>query len=153
MWELITSGIDNIIRRRLFPSATSTSTRRRFEIHFPCQQRVSSDAMSDSDLLNLNCWVHGDERQSVFTVKIPKTDNVSTLKKLIKDEKKPIFDHIPADSLVLWKDSVPIDELDKLKLKPDGEALSPVDELSELFSDKPARKCVHIVVRPPPAGE
>ena len=66
-------------------SHDSTSTHRRFEIHFPCQQRVSSDAMSDSSLLNLNCWVHGGEPQNVITVKIPKTD---TLKKLIKDESK-----------------------------------------------------------------
>jgi hypothetical protein len=58
--------------------------------------------MPDS-LLNLNCWVHGDEPQNVFTVKIPKTDNVSTLKDAIKEKKKPLFDHIPADSLELWK--------------------------------------------------
>jgi len=34
----------------------------------------------------LNCFVLGDKEDNVFTVKIPKTDNVNILKKLIKEE-------------------------------------------------------------------
>jgi hypothetical protein len=42
----------------------------------------------------------------VFPVKIAKEESVGTLKKEIKKEKKPDFDHIPADKLILWKVSL-----------------------------------------------
>jgi hypothetical protein len=54
-------------------------------------------------ILELNCWVLGDDPDHVFTVKITGTENVSALKEEIKNKKRPVFDHIPADSLKLWK--------------------------------------------------
>jgi Crinkler effector protein N-terminal domain len=57
---------------------------------------------SDSPLLEINCLVHGEPRSHIFPVKIAGTESVGALKKAIKDEKKPAFDHVPADTLVLW---------------------------------------------------
>jgi hypothetical protein len=56
-----------------------------------------------SDFLNLNCWVLGDDAQRVFSLKIAKSETINVLKKAIKNEKKPVFDGITADSLDLWK--------------------------------------------------
>jgi hypothetical protein len=53
--------------------------------------------------LTLNCWVDGGDRGRVFLIKISSSETVSTLKDAIKDKKKPTFDHVPADSLDLWK--------------------------------------------------
>ena len=54
-------------------------------------------------MLNLNCWVLGDDLQRVFSVKIAKSDTVGGLKKAIKKEKEPEFDDYAADRLDLWK--------------------------------------------------
>jgi hypothetical protein len=39
----------------------------------------------------------------LFPVEIDREKSVGALKKAIKEEKRPIFDHIPADHLDLWK--------------------------------------------------
>jgi Crinkler effector protein N-terminal domain len=54
-----------------------------------------------SSIQELNCWVLGEETSRVFTVEIQGTKNVSTLKKAIKEEKKPGLDHLPVS--VMWK--------------------------------------------------
>jgi hypothetical protein len=58
-----------------------------------------------SEPLELNCWVlgDGDDPGRIFTVEIANNKTVDALKKVIKDEKKPAFDHLAADSLNLWK--------------------------------------------------
>ena len=56
-----------------------------------------------SSILELNCWVLGDDPRRVFPLKIVCSETVGYLKKVIKDEKKPVFDDITADSLDLWK--------------------------------------------------
>jgi hypothetical protein len=56
-----------------------------------------------SNILELNCWVLGDDPRRVFSVEIVISKTVSALKKLIKDEKKHTFDGIDADLLDLWK--------------------------------------------------
>jgi hypothetical protein len=107
--------------------------------------------------LELNCFVLGDDPGRVFSIRIAATDSVITLKKTIKDEKKPAFDHVPADTLVLWKVSIPVggnfnqnlSELDFV----DEQSLSPVDELSEVFAESPAPKHVHVIVGSFPVGE
>jgi hypothetical protein len=106
--------------------------------------------------LVLNCLVLGDSPQHIFPVKINKAESVGTLKKAIRDDQKPAFDQVPATTLTLWKVSLPVDgsleqSIDELNLV-DGEALLPVEELSEIFPD-PARKYLHIVVRCPPSGK
>jgi hypothetical protein len=47
--------------------------------------------------------VAGDEPEHIFPVEIDGTKPVGTLRKMIKEEKKPIFDLVPADALKLFK--------------------------------------------------
>ena len=107
--------------------------------------------------LELNCFVLGDDPGRVFSIRIAATDSVITLRKLIKDEQKPAFDHVPAHTLVLWSVSILVDEnlresLSKLELVDKG-SLQPVQELSEIFTGTLAKKRVHIVIKAPPSGE
>jgi hypothetical protein len=60
-------------------------------------------------MLNLLCYVRGDDYKNAFRVTIGMEEWVADLKEAIKEKKRPYFDHIPADSLVLWKVSVPYD--------------------------------------------
>ena len=50
---------------------------------------------------NLLCYVRDDDYKQAFPVKIGNDEDVGTLKEYIKEEKRPLFDHIPANSLVL----------------------------------------------------
>ena len=52
-----------------------------------------------SKMLALNCLVLGEIQQHIFPVKIDAAENVGTLKKLIKEKKKPVLDYTPADAL------------------------------------------------------
>ena len=54
-------------------------------------------------MFRLFCWVKGDEPEQRFHVDIASTDTVSGLREAIKKKKEPTFDHVPADSLKLWK--------------------------------------------------
>jgi Crinkler effector protein N-terminal domain len=109
--------------------------------------------------LDLNCLVVEDDISAarVFPVKIARSETVGGLKDAIKDKKKHAFDGVDADRLDLWKVSIPDDRslkenISKLKFD-DEQSLSPMKELLEVFSESPARKHLHIVVRAPPAGE
>ena len=61
--------------------------------------------MAPPQLITINCWVLSDRPESVFPVKIAPEESVGALKKAIKEEKRPAFDHIPTDRLDLWKAS------------------------------------------------
>ena len=58
-----------------------------------------------SDMLNLNCWVLGDDPQRIFSLKIAKSETVDALKKAIMDDpsNEGDFDGIGAKYLDLWK--------------------------------------------------
>jgi hypothetical protein len=101
--------------------------------------------------LHLNCWVHGDDVGQIFQIDIANTESVSTLKKAIKEEKKPELDHVAAGSLTLWKVSIPAGRLQNNLANEDltdQSSLSSVDDLVDVFSDEPHRKHLHIVVKP-----
>ena len=66
--------------------------------------------MADDTRLNLNCLVFGDDGNHIFSVKIAKSKIVCALREAIKSKKRPAFDHIPADALVLWKVSVLVNQ-------------------------------------------
>jgi len=51
------------------------------------------------DLIKLNCFVLGDDSSRVFEIKIAPTESVSALKNAFKEERRPLFDHVPADHL------------------------------------------------------
>jgi hypothetical protein len=59
---------------------------------------------------DLNCLILGDEPSHVFLVKIASTESVGTLKELIKDKKKHVFEHIVADALNIFRVSFPVDD-------------------------------------------
>ena len=105
----------------------------------------------------LNCLVLGDDASRVFPVEIANSKTVGDLRDAIKDKKRPAFDHVPADTLVLWKVSILVNRSLTQNLSnrtfADESPLLPVDELSEVFSDSPARRHLHIVVSAPPASE
>jgi len=58
--------------------------------------KLASNDMSD--MLNLNCWVLGDDPQRVFPVEIAKAKTVGALKKAIKEDPSN-----EAKYLDLWK--------------------------------------------------
>jgi hypothetical protein len=58
--------------------------------------------------LELNCVVLRDDPSHIFTIEIQGTKNISALKEIIRDKKKPVFDHVAADALQLFKDSLPV---------------------------------------------
>jgi hypothetical protein len=102
------------------------------------------------EVLELNCFVLGDSANNTFPVKIARTESIGTLKESIKTKNSPVFNHIPAHQLVLWKVSIAFDRniqetIHELGLTDEG-SLLPVDELSEIFVDLPARRHLHIVV-------
>ena len=55
----------------------------------------------------LSCLLLDNDPTKVFTVKIPKSKNVSTLKKMIKEEKARQLAHLNASNLILWKVRLP----------------------------------------------
>jgi hypothetical protein len=112
-----------------------------------------------TDLI-LNCWVLDDDpkRASLFTVSSSSNKTVSLLKDDIK-AKKNRFKDLDADSLHLFKVSIPIDENLAASLKeaippnPDVRELFPDEELSQLYLELPAPQHLHIIVRPPCTGQ
>ncbi|KAM6492769.1 hypothetical protein JOM56_012493 [Amanita muscaria] len=69
---------------------------------------------------------------------------------------KYTFQHVDAGNLALWKISFPVtgslqEDLSKHEFV-DEELLSPVEELSDVFSEPHVQKHLHIVVKPPPVA-
>ena len=108
-------------------------------------------------ILELNCWVLGDPSDRIFPVEIAANKSVGTLKKCIKEENQRRFQHVDANTLVLWRVSIHdvhnlpenISDVQGVKEGP----LSPMDTLSEVFSDAPKKKHIHIIVKPPAIGK
>ena len=104
--------------------------------------------------LELNCLVLDSHASinRIFTVQVLGTDNVSILKKAIKEEKCPLFNHVTADTLDLWNVSVPVQELSETHLhdlQPEHAPLVPVKRLGGLYPKAPLEEHLHIIVRPP----
>jgi hypothetical protein len=97
--------------------------------------------------------MRGDHPDHVFEVKIGEDESVAALKDVIKEKKRPYFDDVPADTLMLWKVSIPYDANLEQKVNEtefdDNTALRPLLKLSTSFSVRPVEGNVHIVVDPP----
>ena len=102
--------------------------------------------------LKLNCWVLGEDSTRIFPVEIDPGKNVGDLKTAIKEEKKPAFDHITADSLEVWNVSIPIDENTNVEAQVkdlkvlEAKSLLPVEPLSDIFRNV-VEKSLHVIVR------
>jgi len=110
-----------------------------------------------SEPLQLHCLVLGESRNRIFAVEIAATKSVGALKKVTKHKKMHAFEHVDADTLVLWKVAIPVDQdlqenLDKFQII-DTDALSPVDPLSIVFSALPTVRYLHVVVRFPSSSQ
>ena len=88
----------------------------------------------------------------MFTVKIPKTDNVSILKDFIKDKKASHLNHVAASDLELWKISFPIDDLTPKQLPTLGPRLRADRLLFDLFTSVLDVSHIHIAVLAPKTG-
>ena len=106
--------------------------------------------------LILNCWVLGEDSTSIFPVEIDRGKNVGSLKKAIREEKKPAFDHITANSLNVWNVSIPIDEDTNLEAQVkdlrlhEKKPLWPLKGLLRIFRDLD-KETLHVVVKAPPS--
>ena len=108
-------------------------------------------------MLTLFCYVRGDDYSNAFVVDIDEDKTVAHLRKAIKEERRPQFDDVPADSLSLWKASVLInrdikESVEALDLV-DGDSLYPYEILSDIFSSGLEKRCVHIIINRPLSGE
>jgi hypothetical protein len=61
--------------------------------------------------LSLNCLIHGDDPDRMFTVEAEKTKNVSILKHLIKDQNPSSLGNIDVKNIDLWKVDLHLDKL------------------------------------------
>ena len=87
----------------------------------------------------------------MFTVKIPRTDNVSILKDLIKEKKASRLKDIDASDLDLWKAEFPIDDL--FTKNPDGPKLRSGELLSDVFPSELDIRYIHVTVYVPVRSE
>jgi len=99
------------------------------------------------------------DEDTPFPVKIQPDATVGDLKDAIKKKKQPEFDDFAADKLKLYLINIRANkELSKnvnerIKTMTVSSALDPTEELSELFSEAPAKKTVHILVQAPALGK
>jgi hypothetical protein len=103
------------------------------------------------------CLVDGESTSNAFSVEIDSTKTFDGLKELIKADQSPIFDDITANSLTLWRISIPVVSANKYKPVVLNEyetatELEPTDDLSDVFEVKPPKKTIHIIVQRPPPG-
>ena len=94
----------------------------------------------------------GDDPDRMFTVKIPKNENVSILKKIIKEEKALRLGHVEASDLDLWQVSFPIDDLEaqlgNINLAGYPKLSPPSKKLTTFFTNV-VDDCLHVIVKAP----
>lgn len=135
-------------------------------LHLPSPIAITPlpSVATDSEQLQLNCFLLGEPVDQVFAVKIAPSEPVDALKKVIKAEQPVTFQHVDSRSLVLRKVSLPMNEsleenLNNLSLVvddgspqvptqlPNEELRSSMRILSEIFPGQPIEDHVHIVIQ------
>ncbi|KAF9580471.1 hypothetical protein BGW38_002878 [Lunasporangiospora selenospora] len=107
--------------------------------------------------LTLFCLVDGESTSNAFPVLASTTTTIRELKELIKTKKANRFQDVDADELTLWRVSHPVIAIHKhqpvLLNKIDSPTeLDPTDDISDIFTEPPPKKTIHIIVqRPPPS--
>jgi hypothetical protein len=103
--------------------------------------------------LSLNCLIHGEDQEKMFTIKIPKTENISILKKLIKEEKASLLNDVDASDLDLWMLDLDLDGFRAEPVLVDFDACSklspPRRTLSSFFKGTLDREHLHVIAKPP----
>jgi hypothetical protein len=104
--------------------------------------------------------VDGDDTRHNFPVKIAGTESVGTLRDFVK-EKKPLFDHVPADALEILQVSLPSNDLDAAlkRFRPEHNSKKvvhllsePIERVQRVFED-PIDEDLHVIVGRPDTGE
>ncbi|KIL56583.1 hypothetical protein M378DRAFT_200960 [Amanita muscaria Koide BX008] len=108
--------------------------------------------------LSINCFVLGGDSSEVFTVEIPKTKNVSILKRRIKEEQSHRLNHVDASELIAWKVSLPVDIITPELTVDDIETcqkaqLHSVKKVSSIFGETLVDEHVHILVQVPTVNQ
>ncbi|KAG0308834.1 hypothetical protein BGZ98_006615 [Dissophora globulifera] len=102
--------------------------------------------------LSLFCLVNGKTTLNAFPVSAQATITFGELKELIKAKKPVEFKDVDADKLCLWRVSIPVNTSTRhsaifLNSLDSKEELLPTDELSEIFTETPPKKTIHIIVQ------
>ena len=102
-------------------------------------------------VITLRCWVHGDDTNQIFNVKIPSTEDVPALRKAIKDNKPVDFGHVDPDALALYSIPMPDKENRKHVLLQSQQTLKEehlLDALETLSSLNLSRSLIIVVPQP-----
>ena len=109
------------------------------------------------DLLSINCLFFKDDPANVFTVEIPKSENVSILKQLVKEENLNRLVEVDALELALFKVSLPAIDVDSSTDSNGTAAMTrvclwqPLAELKAVFSEPLEKSHVHIIIEHSPS--
>src|SRR5260221_10885376 len=106
-------------------------------------------------LTSLNCLLYDDDWTKTFSVKIPESENVSTLKEMIKAKKAPHLDCLAASDLALYKVSLTTAEVDSRLKEANTDSkgnsavtrtlLPPLKKMKEVFPEPLQEDLVHII--------
>lgn len=103
--------------------------------------------------ISLNCHLLGDDPNAMFTVKVPATDNISLLKKLIKEERASRLKDVDAADLVLWEVDLPVENLGGINnITANKIPLSGFQKISKVFPD-PDDSHFNIIIKNPFVGK
>ncbi|KAF9147092.1 hypothetical protein BGX20_006757, partial [Mortierella sp. AD010] len=100
--------------------------------------------------ITLFCIVDGDS--TAFSIDIASTKTVDHLKKEIKKDQSPVFDHLRASDLTLWSVNIPCDDDEKpitLVDQTNRKKLRATSDISEVFGTAPPKKTIHCIVERP----
>ncbi|KAI6015790.1 hypothetical protein BKA83DRAFT_4030840, partial [Pisolithus microcarpus] len=102
-------------------------------------------------MVELNCFILGDDPYKTFGVEILNTENVSTLKDLIKEKLSPKLNHVAVTDLTVWRVSLPADSITQELTAANipGQPLCSVTRISSIFTEAPVDEYVHILVQVP----
>ncbi|KAG9061870.1 hypothetical protein KI688_007021 [Linnemannia hyalina] len=108
-----------------------------------------------NNLLKLFCLVDGEATTNAFPVEIESTKTIGDLKNFIKDKNAVEFTDVDANSLTLWRVSIPDADDDETPVLLDGltrkKKLRVTNELSMVFDAAYPEDTIHVIVqRPPP---
>jgi len=153
-----------LVRRNTCPSTLHwhsllLSSRSPYHRSLPILTMFQAAESDPTQLLLLNCVILSDKPSRTFNlnetfpVKVPKTDNVGILKKMIKEENPHTLDKVDAKDLILTQVSLPVDDglaenLRRAELTP----LNPVLPISQAFPRVEERH-LHVVVQAPKNSE
>jgi Crinkler effector protein N-terminal domain len=114
--------------------------------------------MPEPNLLDISCWILGDEHHQIFSVRISPEATLHHLKQAIKVEQHPKYDQIAASDLALYQitdtvnalqatlENINLENVKNLSMLP---PLVPISQYLPQLVDGQA----HIIVIQPPSGE